>query len=93
MKSITSGTQIVCDHSTAYNSMRNNNMNYSHETVNHSKNVINPITGNNIKTIKGFWSWAKNVIFETHMQMIDTNDLFEILLRHYIRDQNPIKQI
>ena len=70
------GTTIVSDLWRAYNRIPTiPGMNYVHETVNHSENFVDPITGANTQRIERCWKSAKERNKRhngTHRQMLDS---------------------
>ena len=54
------GSVIVTDCWAAYYTLDTiPGLNYTHETVNHTTNFVNPLTGFHTQEIEGFWSHAK----------------------------------
>jgi transposase-like protein len=70
------GTTIVSDLWRAYNNIPTiPGMNYTHETVNHSENFVDPNTGANTQRIERSWKSAKERNKRhngTHRQMLDS---------------------
>ena len=60
-------TTIYTDCWAAYNNLPNiPNMHYTHQTVNHTENFVDPVTGVHTQTIEGFWGNAKDLIKKMH---------------------------
>lgn len=59
-KHVSKGSIIYTDCWRAYNGI--DELGYSHQTVNHSQNFRNPITGVHTNSIEGSWSAVKNVV-------------------------------
>ena len=58
---IRSGTTIMSDEWAAYREI-GRIPGYSHETVNHSQNFINPTSGAHTQSIEGHWSCTKRMM-------------------------------
>ena len=56
-KFVLPGTTIISDQWAAYNSL--NTLGYTHLTVNHSENFLDPETGAHTQTIQSFWGTSK----------------------------------
>lgn len=73
--SIAPGTTIVSDMWPSYEDLQNiPGMNYSHQTVNHSENFVNPATGEHTQTIESNWHKFKmrnKRQCGTHRHMVD----------------------
>ena len=55
------GTTIYSDCWAAYNGIRKLPQNYSHYTVNHSENFVDPITGTHTQNIERYWLTMKEM--------------------------------
>ncbi len=67
------GTTIISDLWAAYNTL--NNLGYTHLTVNHSMNFVDPITHATTNHIESLWQKAKaahKARFGTHRVLLDT---------------------
>ena len=70
-------------------------VNYTHQTVNHSQNFVNPVTGEHTQTVKSLWH-----TFEmhnkrecgTHRSMVDSY-LCEYMRRTKFRELNLFDKI
>lgn len=58
-KAVLPGTIIISDEWAAYRSLPQHG--FIHQTVNHSQNFVNPVTGAHTQTIEGFWGNAKQM--------------------------------
>ena len=75
------GTTIVSDLWRAYGGVAALPQNYTHLTVNHSVNFVDPVTGAHTQMIEGHWSQVKR----KYRQMNGTSDaLFNSYLSEYI---------
>ena len=54
------GTTIISDLWSAYNQIANLPQGYTHLTVNHSENFVDPITAAHTQNIEGTWNHAKS---------------------------------
>jgi transposase-like protein len=90
-QSILPGTTIISDQWQAYNGIAAAaGMGYTHETVNHSLNFVDPNTGANTQRIERSWKSAKERNKRqngTHRQMIDSY-LCEYMWRKRVRIAN-----
>ena len=69
--------------------------NYTHLTVNHSENFVNPITGAHSQNVECMWNLAKTrnrKRFGTHRQMLDSY-LCEFMWRQRLNGRNPFDVI
>lgn len=91
MQSILPGTNIISDQWQAYNGIATAvGMGYTHETVNHSVNFVDPHTGANTQRIERTWKSAKERNKRhngTHRQMIDSY-LCEYMWRQRVKVAN-----
>ncbi|XP_075213730.1 uncharacterized protein LOC142319939 [Lycorma delicatula] len=95
VKNIRPGTIVHSDQWATYNGIRNKNCNYTHLTLNHSRNFIDPIAGSHTQHIEGLWSLAKRrnqCHFGTHQAMADSY-MCEFMWRHCLGDRNPFLTI
>jgi hypothetical protein len=68
---------------------------YSHSTVNHSKNFVNPKDGTHTNTIEGLWNVAKSANrrrWGTHRAMLDSY-LLEFMWRQRTKSENQFAKI
>ena len=59
-------TTIMSDDWESYRRINESANNYTHLTVNHTENYVDPVTGAHTQTIEGFWGNAKAVIKSMH---------------------------
>lgn len=81
MQFVLPGTTVISDLWASYNTV--GNLGYTHLTVNHSQNFVDPITGATTNHVESVWQKAKEKNkrrFGTHRTMID-NYLGEFLWR------------
>ncbi|XP_023223848.1 uncharacterized protein LOC111625053 [Centruroides sculpturatus] len=77
-KYVKSGSVIITDEWRSYNHIDDiKGLNIEHKTVNHSKNFVNPKTGDNIQNIERLWGYLKN---KKHLPKHYTNDLSDSYL-------------
>ena len=72
-QSVLPGTTILSDQWAAYNGIAA--MGYNHETVNHSRNFVDPVTGAHTQNIERSWKAAKERNKRhngTHRDMLDS---------------------
>lgn len=94
--SIAPGSIIISDMWASYNGIEELlDMNYTHETVNHSENFVNPMSGEHTQTVESLWHTFKmrnKRACGTHRSMIDSY-LCEFMWRMKFRDANLFEQI
>lgn len=79
------GSTVVSDLWPAYNRLKDEG--YTHETVNHSKNFVNPLTGFHTQAIERVWKEGKKWIQRArHAGPYLQNHLDEVSWRAYRRD-------
>lgn len=60
VEQIATGSLIILDQWSSYNGIRNTNQNYNHQTVNHSRHFIDPVTGAHTNAVERIWGVAKS---------------------------------
>ena len=80
------GTTIITDQWASYSSLSSRG--YNHLTVNHSENVVDPISGAHTQTIKGFWSHSKNTLKAMYGSRNLPNHLDKIMLHWHHKDSD-----
>ena len=95
-QAILPGTTIMSDMWAAYHDLPDlAGYNYTHLTVNHSENFVNPLTGAHSQTVECMWNLAKSRNrrhFGTHRQMLDSY-LCEFMWRQRLNGRNPFDVI
>ena len=71
------GSVIISDEWRAYSTL--SSLGYTHQTVNHSRNFVDPGTGAHTNSIEGYWSVVKRQMRRQGV-MNTTNDLFPTYL-------------
>ena len=69
------GTTIISDEWKAYHDIGTIPGGYTHQTVNHSKNFVDPVTGAHTQAIEGHWSCTKRMMRKQGV-MNTSSDLF-----------------
>ena len=93
---IAPGTKIISDQWKAYNELDNSYSNtYTHETVNHSKNFVDPITKANTQRIERLWRDLKDSCRKKcGIPRKDVElHLAEFVFKHYNMRNNSVKFI
>lgn len=93
--SIRPGTTIISDMWQSYNEIPNLGNNYTHLTVNHSKNFVDPITGAHTQKIESTWNKAKSrnrKHFGTSRHLLDSY-LCEFMWRNRLNGRDPFATI
>jgi len=86
---------IMSDEWAAYRQLQNIN-NYTHMTINHSVNCVNPVTGANTQRIESNWRAMKRVLATGgHKRQKLADSLAEYLWRreYYHNGDDPFKQL
>ena len=76
------GTTVISDEWRSYN----NDIGisgYTHQTVNHSVNFVNPTTGTHTNRVEGFWSCTKRMMRKQGV-MSTSSDLFPTYLLEFL---------
>ena len=71
------GTLIISDEWRAYSTL--STLGYTHQTVNHSQNFVNPTTGAHTNSVEGYWSCVKRQMRRQGV-MNTSSDLFPTYL-------------
>ena len=75
------GTTIISDEWRAYNDIGISG--YTHQTVNHSVNFVNPSSGAHTNGVEGYWSCTKRMMGKQGV-MSTSNDLFPTYLLEFL---------
>ena len=73
--SVAPGSVVITDMWSSYSGIDELGMNYTHQTVNHSQNFVNPATGEHTQTIESIWHSLKmrnKRECGTHRAMVDS---------------------
>ena len=86
-------TQINSDEAAVYFSLQQEG--YTHRTVKHKENYVNPIDGTHTNNIENFWVHLKNKIREMHGVKIEQLPLHldEFMYRWNTKNNDPFEQI
>lgn len=58
-RAVVPGSVMVSDEWAGYRGIPNIPGNYTHQTVNHSQNFVNSVTGKHIQNVESYWSRMK----------------------------------
>ena len=75
------GTTIISDEWRAYNDI--GIYRYTHQTVNHSVNFVNPSSGAHTNRVEGYWSCTKHIM-RIQGVMSTSSDLFHTYLLEFL---------
>jgi transposase-like protein len=92
-KHVAPGTTVITDCWAAYNSLGTHG--YHHQTVNHSHNFVDPVTGAHTQTIEGFWAHGKQPFKVAYGFPLDqlTSHLDEITWRWNNKEVNTFDRL
>ncbi|XP_019862099.1 PREDICTED: uncharacterized protein LOC109590640 [Amphimedon queenslandica] len=82
-KYVRPGSTIISDQWRAYSSLSSVSSGFTHLTVNHSLNFIDPFSGAHTQTIEGTWSQVKRMMRGIGV-MNTSNDLFQTYLQEFL---------
>ena len=80
------GTTIITDKWAGYSSLSQRG--YTHLTVNHSENFVDPNTGAHTQNIEGFWAHSKQFLKAMHGSQNLPNHLDETIFRWNYKDSD-----
>lgn len=94
-ESIRPGSTIISDSWAAYGGIANLNQHFTHLTVNHTYNFVDPNTGAHTQTVERGWNGYKarnRARWGTHRTMLDSY-LCEYMWRQRLRNADPFEPI